>query len=171
MNQGLRDPGDEVVALVDEQNQVIGEASRRQMRRDRLLHRATYLLVFNSSGQLFLQKRTLTKDVYPGYWDPAAGGVVLASESYEEGASRELKEELGISAKFTFLFDFKFTDSFSSVWGRAYHCIYDGELILQSEEIENGIYVPPPEAIQLSLREPFTPDGVYVLRRYMGLGY
>ena len=111
MNQGLRDPGDEVVALVNEQNQVIGEASR------------------------------------------------------------ELKEELGISAKFTFLFDFKFTDSHSSVWGRAYHCIYDGELILQSEEIENGIYVPPPEAIQLSIREPFTPDGVYVLRRYMGLVY
>lgn len=169
MNPKLRDPGDEIVSLVDEQNQVIGEASRRQMRRDRLLHRAAYLLVFNSSGQLFLQKRTLTKDVYPGYWDPAAGGVILARETYEEGAARELKEELGIPAGFTFLFEFKFTDPCSNVWGRAYHCVYDGELILQPEEIDNGIYVSPPEAIRLSLREPFTPDGLYVLRRYMGL--
>ncbi|NIR17298.1 MAG: NUDIX domain-containing protein, partial [Desulfobacterales bacterium] len=62
----------------------------------RLPHRATYILVFNSGGELYVQKRTQTKDVFPGYYDVAAGGVVLAGESYEEGAVRELLEELGI---------------------------------------------------------------------------
>ena len=68
---------DEIVAIVDEHNTVLGSAPRREMRAKALPHRATYVLVFNSQDQLYVQKRTLTKDVFPGYYDPAAGGVVL----------------------------------------------------------------------------------------------
>ena len=50
-----------------------------------LPHRSTYVLVFNSQGDLYVQKRTLTKDVFPGYFDVAAGGVVLAGETYVAG--------------------------------------------------------------------------------------
>src|SRR5262245_39455024 len=87
---------DEIVTIVDDHNEVVGSATRREVRAGRLPHRSTYILVFNSSGDLFVQKRTLTKDIYPGYYDPVAGGVVLAGESYEAGAVRELEEELGI---------------------------------------------------------------------------
>src|SRR5262245_25954953 len=87
---------EEIVAIVDAQNTVIGAVPRREMRAKNLLHRSTYILVCNSRGELYVQKRTLTKDVFPGYYDPATGGVVLAGESYEQGAVRELEEEMGI---------------------------------------------------------------------------
>jgi isopentenyldiphosphate isomerase len=87
---------DEIVVIVDEHNNVVGAAPRRQMRAQRLPHRSTYILVFNAQGALYVQKRTMTKDVFPGYYDPAAGGVVLAGESYEASAQRELYEEMGI---------------------------------------------------------------------------
>ena len=108
--------GDEIVAIVDASNHVIGSSSRREMRARRLLHRACFILVFNSSGDLFVQKRTMSKDVYPGYFDTAVGGVVMAGESYEQSAKRELWEELGIQCiTLTAHLDFHFDDDHSCV--------------------------------------------------------
>jgi len=73
----------EIVAIVDRDNTLVGKANRSEMRSKGLPHRATYILVFNSVGWLFVQKRTTTKDIYPGCLDPAVGGVVLDGESYE----------------------------------------------------------------------------------------
>ena len=77
---------DEQVVIVDRENRPVGVAPRWEMRAGGLPHRATYILIFNAAGELHVQRRTMTKDVYPGYLDPAAGGVVLAGESYEESA-------------------------------------------------------------------------------------
>src|SRR5499427_10330210 len=111
---------DEIVVIVDEHNNVVGAAPRREMRGQRLPHRSTYILVFNSQGALYVQKRTMTKDVFPGYYDPATGGVVLAGESYEQSAIRELEEEMGIrQVPLTWLFDFYFADQRTRVWGGA----------------------------------------------------
>jgi len=90
---------DEIVTIVDEHNKVLGAVPRREMRAKNLPHRSTYILVFNAQGELYVQKRTMTKDVFPGYYDSAAGGVVLAGESYEQGAVRELAEEMGIDVR------------------------------------------------------------------------
>jgi isopentenyldiphosphate isomerase len=161
-------PADESVVIVDEHNQVVGAATRREMRAKRLIHRSTYILVFNSFNQLFLHKRSTSKDIYPGYCDPAVGGVVLAGEDYDKGARRELEEELGITAvNLTTLFDFHFSDGVAPVWGRAYSCMYDGEIILQREEIESGDFVEIEHVLERSETEPFTPDGIHVLRLYL----
>ncbi len=82
------DPGEEIIQVVDDDNRETATVSRREMRARGLVHRASYILVFNSKGELFVQKRTQDKDIYPGYLDVAAGGVVLAGESYEEAARR-----------------------------------------------------------------------------------
>ena len=104
------------------------------MRADRLPHRCAYILVFNSRGELYVQKRTVIKDIYPGYWDPAAGGVMQVGESYEESAAREVGEELGVrGVELRPLFDMWFEDERSAVWGRAFTCVYDGPLELQVE--------------------------------------
>jgi len=162
------DPGDEMVAIVDEQNRVVGSTLRREMRACRLPHRATYILVFNSSGELFVQKRTMTKDIFPGYYDPAAGGVVLAGERYLEGALRELEEELGIrSVPLTNLFEFYYEDERSRVWGAAFSCVYNGAVVLQEEEVESGAFMPIPDVLRDIEAKPYTPDGVYVIRRYL----
>lgn len=158
----------EIVAIVDENNRVIGAEPRREMRALGLTHRAAYILVFNSSGDLFCHKRTLDKDVYPGYFDVAAGGVVLAGESYDTAAERELEEELGIqNAPLTPLFDFFHTDSTSRVWGRAYRCTHDGKLRLQKEEIESGRFCRVADILKSAESDPYTPDGLYVLKRYL----
>ena len=163
-------PQDEIVQIVDRQNRETGRAPRQEMRARGLPHRAAYILVFNRRGELFVQKRTPTKDIYPGYYDVAAGGVVLAGESYAEAAARELEEELGIretalAAHFTFFHE----DARNQVWGRVFSCTYDGKPILQAEEVESGFFIVPDKVVALSHEQPFTPDGIYVLQRYLGL--
>ncbi|MBI3326095.1 MAG: NUDIX hydrolase YfcD [Nitrospinae bacterium] len=159
---------DEIVAIVDEHNHLVGAVPRREMRAKRLPHRSTYVLVFNSQGELYVQKRTLTKDVFPGYYDPAAGGVVLAGESYAQGARRELEEEMGIrGVPLTWLFDFYFENENTRLWGGAFSCVYDGEVVLQEEEVASGAFMKIGDILRRAQTEPFTPDGMYVLRHYL----
>ena len=87
----------EQIAWVDEQDYLLGALGRAQLREGGLIGRGTYILLFNSSGDLCVHRRTLSKAIYPGYWDVAAGGMVQANESYAESAARELEEELGVS--------------------------------------------------------------------------
>jgi isopentenyldiphosphate isomerase len=164
------DSADELVIIVDKDNNEVGIFPRSQMRSGRLPHRATYILVFNSRGELFVQKRTQTKDVFPGYYDTAAGGVVIAGESYEQGAMRELEEELGIrDTPLTSLFDFYYEDEHIRLWGRAFSCKYDGELVLQEEEVESGEFMTVDQVLRLAETERFTPDCLQVLQRYIEL--
>jgi isopentenyldiphosphate isomerase len=165
---GAMSAADEIVTIVDEQNHVIGAVPRREMRAKRLLHRSTYIFVFNTSGDLYVQKRTMTKDVFPGYYDPAAGGVVLADESYEVGAQRELAEEMGIhNVPLTHHFEFYFAAPQSRVWGSVFSCVYDGEIVLQEEEVESGAFLPIEVILRRAQTEPYTPDGLYALSRYL----
>lgn len=161
-------PGEEIVRIVDEQNKALGELPRRLMREQRLIHRASYILVFNAAGELFVQKRTASKDVYPGYWDVAAGGVVQAGETYEQSAERELAEELGVgSVKLNFLFDQYYEDQENRVWGRIFTCVHEGPFTLQAEEVEYGRFMLPSNALDLSTSEPFTPDGILILEKLL----
>ena len=162
-------PADEIVAIVDNQNRVVGSAARWDMRRNRLPHRSTYILVFNSRGDLCVQKRTATKDVFPGYYDIAAGGVVLAGESYEAGARRELAEEVGVrGVPLAHQFVFHYADAYTQVWGSVFSCVYDGQLVLQEAEVESAAFMPVTDVLSHAEQASYTPDGLYVLRRYLG---
>lgn len=77
--------GDEIVQLVDEHDQVVGEAAR---------HRCTYVFVFNRSGQLLVHKRTPSKDVYPGFYDAAAGGVLTVSDARETRGVQRIQPKI-----------------------------------------------------------------------------
>ena len=159
---------DEIVVIVDQDNNLVGAVPRREMRARRLVHRSTYILVFNSRGELYVQKRTLTKDVFPGHYDIAAGGVVLAGETYEQGAARELEEEMGIrGVPLNRLFDFYFDNEHTRLWGSAFSCVYDGTVVLQEEEVESGAFESVRDILCRAETQPFTPDGMYVLQRYL----
>ena len=164
----MYNPDEEIVQVVDREDREIAIMPRRLMREQRLIHRASYILVFNAAGELYVQKRTKTKDIYPGYWDVAAGGVVLAGESYEESAKRELKEELGVDGgKLQFLFDQYYEDESNRVWGRIFTCIHAGPFTLQPEEVEYGRFMLPRVALEYSEIEPVTPDGVILLEKLL----
>jgi isopentenyldiphosphate isomerase len=83
--------------VVNERNEVIGYASRAEVHRQGLRHRAVHILVFNRFGQVFLQRRSMLKDCSPGLWDSSASGHLDRGEDYEACAVRELHEELGWS--------------------------------------------------------------------------
>jgi 8-oxo-dGTP pyrophosphatase MutT (NUDIX family) len=162
------DPRDELVDVVDERNEVIAVVPRRRIRAENLLHRCTYVLVLNPAGELYVHRRTETKDVYPGYLDVCAGGVNAAGESYEDCARRELEEELGVAAEPTFRFLHRFDGPGGRVWGAAFDVVWDGPIAWQPSEVVWGSFVPADEVVRMAQREPFCPDGLEVFERWRG---
>ena len=81
---------DEIIDVVDVDNNIIRQAPRYEVHNKRLMHRSVHILVFNSQGNLFLQKRSMTKDENPGLWDTSAAGLVDSGEDYLHCAKREL---------------------------------------------------------------------------------
>ena len=158
----------EMVDVVDADDRVVGRATRADMRRLNLLHRAVYIIVRNSSGSVFVHRRTTSKDVYPGYWDVTVGGVVEAGEDYATAARRELQEEVGVTTDtLTQLFPVRYEDASTQLVGMAYVVRHDGPVVLQPEEIAHGAFVSLAEAERIVREEPCCPDGVAVLRRYL----
>jgi 8-oxo-dGTP pyrophosphatase MutT (NUDIX family) len=164
----------EQVIIVDRENREVGIASRQEMRAGNLPHRATYVFIRRPDGMLVGQHRTKNKDVYPGYIDLAAGGVVSAGETYEQGAARELAEEMGISGvALRSHFDFWFEDGRGKVWGRVFSCQWGGELeelVPQPDEVESVEVFDPAVVLSGVLPGPFTPDSLLALRRLVAEG-
>ena len=162
-------PSAELVQIVDEQNREIAVVPRHEMRSQRLRHRCTYVLVFNSQGRLFVQTRTPIKDIYPSYLDLAAGGVTVAGESYDDGAKRELQEELGITGtplpSHGVIY---FEDKLSRVFGGVYSCTWDGPMRFQPEEVAGGSFLTVEEVFRKAeADEKITPDSIEALRHYL----
>lgn len=89
---------DEILPIVDAGGRLIGQASRARLHSSPgLLHPVVHLHVVNRTGQIFLQRRSLTKDSFPGYWDTAVGGHLALHESVLAGLRREADEELGLT--------------------------------------------------------------------------
>lgn len=159
---------EEIVAIINEHNQVIGAVPRREMRAHNLPHRASFVLVFNPRSELYVQRRTMAKDIYPGRYDPATGGVVLAGESYEDNATRELAEELGIhNVALQSHSDFYFADADVKVWGRVFSCCYEGELTLQVEEVESVSMMTLAQILQHENPDEFASDSLTAVRHYV----
>jgi isopentenyl-diphosphate Delta-isomerase len=94
---GTTDPQEELLTQVDERNNVIGSIARGKAHNDEgIFYRTIYVLVKNAKGEILLQKRSPTKDLYPDCWDLSVGGHVNFGKTYEETAARELGEELGL---------------------------------------------------------------------------
>lgn len=160
------DAGDELVDIVDEANAVVDVVPRRIMRQRRLIHRCTYVFVVNGGGELYVHRRTDTKDVYPAFLDVCAGGVNASGESFDACARRELEEELGVRAVPVFRFTHRYEGPSGRVWGAAYDVRWDGSIRWQPEEVVWGAFVPVDDVEVLATRDPFCPDGLEVFRRW-----
>ena len=155
--------------MVDDGNRPVAALPRRRVRSENLPHRATYIFVFDRRGRVLVQRRTATKDIYPGRYDLAAGGVVAAGESYEECAEREAEEELGIRG--TVLepkFDLYYEDERNRCFGRVFTCVHDGPFTLQPEEVESVAFHAV-DAIAAGEVAPVTPDTLLAFNRLLGL--
>jgi 16S rRNA (adenine1518-N6/adenine1519-N6)-dimethyltransferase len=126
--------------VVNEFDEVIGEAPRREVHANNLRHRAVHILVFNSAGELFLQKRSRWKDRHPGAWDSSAAGHVDAGEEYDSTAVRELNEELGIAAKLERIAKLPASENTGQEFIWLYQARHDGPFRLARGEIEGGAF-------------------------------
>ena len=134
---------EELLDVVDENDRVVGVKTRGEIHASGLMHRAVHILVFNSRGELFLQKRSMSKDEAPGLWDTSAAGHLDSGEDYLDCARRELAEELGIrvSGPLEFLFKLPPAKATGNEHCNVYRYDHDGPLDLQAEEIDDGVWV------------------------------
>lgn len=131
---------DEIFDVVDEEDRVVDRRLRRDVHRLGLRHRAVHVLVFNAAGEVFLQKRSMTKDSAPGQWDSSASGHVDAGEHYDACAVRELWEELGWRATgpLTPLMKIGACAETGQEFVWVYRCEAEGPFVLHPEEISDG---------------------------------
>ncbi|MCU1723965.1 NUDIX hydrolase [Pseudomonas sp. 5P_5.1_Bac1] len=156
----------ERVAWVDEDDRLLGELPRAELRERGLIGRCTFILLFNGAGQLCVHKRTLSKAIYPGYWDVAAGGMVAAGEEYADSAARELAEELGVSGVELRAHDhFFFDQPGNRLWCSVFSAVWDGPLQLQPEEVSEARFVNLEVIHEESRHLPYCPDSLAALNR------
>jgi len=147
---------DEIFDVVNALDEVVGCATRSEVHATGLMHRAVHVLVFNRKGEVFLQKRSMTKDKSPGLWDSSASGHVDSGEDYEACAVRELREEIGLllaqpPQRLFKLAACEATDQ-EHVW--VYQCTADGPFQLNAQEIDCGEWLKPTEVTMRIDRRP-----------------
>jgi isopentenyldiphosphate isomerase len=150
----------EYFPLVTEDGTVIGKATRQECHNGSfLLHPVVHLHVFNSAGALYLQKRSMDKDIQPGKWDTSVGGHVDYDETVEQALRREVREELGIldfEPAFTLNYAFRSDREYELV--HTYFTIYDGPLQPDPVEISEGRFWTPEEISADMGKDVFTPN-------------
>jgi isopentenyl-diphosphate delta-isomerase type 1 len=161
---------EEIFDVVNGRDEIIGQAPRSEVHRRKLNHRAVHVLVFNARGELFLQKRSMMKDCFPGVWDSSASGHLDQGEGYDACALREVREELGVQLaevpKRLFKVDACGETGHEFVW--VYQCQREGPFTLHPEEIEGGGWFAP-EAVSQWMREKpseFASGLVLIWRRW-----
>ncbi|HUA39352.1 MAG TPA: NUDIX domain-containing protein [Candidatus Sulfopaludibacter sp.] len=145
---------EEIFDVVNERDEVVSHKPRSEVHAHGWLHRAVHMLVFNSRGEIFLQKRSMKKDRQPGVWDSSSSGHVDSGEDYDTCAVRELREEIGLTVQKTpkrlFKIDACAETDQEFVW--VYCCQAEGPFQLHPDEIEHGEWFAP-EAVTRWLAE------------------
>ena len=130
----------EIFPVVDEQGRVVGSATRGECHGgSKLLHPVVHLHVFNSQGDVYLQRRPEWKDIQPGKWDTAVGGHIDYGETPEQALQREVREELGITdvtPEFVDKYVFESRRERELVY--VHRTTYDGPIRPSAEELDGG---------------------------------
>ena len=105
---------DELLFTVDDNNNPITHVKRRIAHEKGLWHRTSGIWVISKNRKILCQKRSLKKDIKPGFWEAFFGGHVGPNESYSSNAKSELQQETGINVKEKDLHPYKVFKSASS---------------------------------------------------------
>lgn len=147
---------EEIFDVVDEHDVVVGQATRREVHRLDLRHRAVHVLIFNHRGEVFLQQRSLSKDNWPGVWDSSSSGHLDAGEAYDDCCLREVGEELGLNLASVpdRLFKLEATPGTGWEFCWVYRAFHEGPFILQPSEVRGGGWFPPQAVTEWISRRP-----------------
>lgn len=151
---------EEIFPIVNTEGEVVGSATREECHAGTfLLHPVVHLHIFNSAGELYLQKRVMTKKIQPGKWDTAVGGHVDYGERIEDALLRETREELGVR-DFTpeFLMRYEFRSQVEAELVYIYKCEYDCDFNLDPSEVDEGRFWSLDEIKKSIGKGLFTPN-------------
>ena len=152
---------DEMVEEIDLTGTVLGLVPRRQMRADQLCHRSVFIAVMSEKGDLLVHQRAGSKDIWPGWWDVAVGGVVAPGETWADAAARELREELGIEGEtIEFLGTGAYRDSDVQLVAATFICRNEGPFTFADGEITQAHWVSRAEIPVWLQGKQFLPDSV-----------
>ena len=151
---------EEILEIVDENNNFIGTAARKECHGNpNLIHRTAHLIVVNENDEILLQKRSMDKDIQPGKWDTAVGGHFIPGENPDQAVRREMNEELGIckNSSVIFLFEMKIRNDIESENVSVYKLISNGPFVVQEEEIDEIKFWAKEELIEAFGKAVITP--------------
>ncbi|MEQ9414831.1 MAG: isopentenyl-diphosphate Delta-isomerase [Cyclobacteriaceae bacterium] len=135
------------VILVDEKDNQTGIMEKMEAHRKGALHRAFSVLVFNSKGEMLLQKRAQSKYHSGGLWSNACCSHPRPGETLAAATKRRMKEELGIATQPDYLYKFQYKATLGDLveheLDHVFVCQFDGEPAINLEEAEDWIYVNP----------------------------
>jgi isopentenyldiphosphate isomerase len=160
----IYNPSEEIFPIVDEEGNTIGKAPRSVCHdgKSMLLHPVVHLHLFNTKGELFLQKRSHSKDIQPGKWDTSVGGHVDLGEKTEIALFREAFEELGLTDfEPEFIGRYVWKSSREKELVNSYSTTSDTAPVINMEEIEEGRFWAISEINDSLEKEIFTPNFVY----------
>lgn len=153
--------------IVNEEGETTGKATRRECHSgSKWLHPVVHLHIFNDAGELYLQKRSMSKDIQPGKWDTAVGGHIDYGETVDDALRREVREELGIT-EFTpqFVTRYIFESAIERELVNTFRTVYNGAINPDTVELEGGRFWSIDE-IKASLGKGiFTPNFEQEFRR------
>ncbi len=139
----MSEPGQELVEVVDHAGNVERIVTRAQMRAEVLRHRSTYIVVRRNNGDLVVHRRADWKDVNPGLWDIAFGGVAGVGEEWFVAARRELREEAGLTQTgLRLLGSGAYNQSDGSIVARVFEATSDAELTCPDGEVAETAQIP-----------------------------
>lgn len=146
--------------LVNEEGETIGKATRKECHSgSKMLHPVVHLHIFNEAGDLYLQKRSMNKDIQPGKWDTSVGGHIDYGETVEEALRREVREELGITGFVPqFITRYVFESAIEKELVNTYRTTYDGPVIPDPSELDSGRFWSPAEILENIGKGVFTPN-------------
>ncbi|MGW1378787.1 NUDIX hydrolase [Streptomyces sp. NPDC002446] len=162
---------DEILDVVDEDDQVVGQAPRGEAYARRMRTRCAFVLARDAEDRIFVHRRTPQKLVFPSHYDMFVGGVVGAGESYDSAALREAEEELGVQGLEPPepLFKFLYETAEHTWWSAVYQVRCTLPVAPQESEIDWYAFLPEEELIGRLDQWSWTPDGMAAYRQLLAL--
>ena len=151
---------EEIFPIVNEQGETIGSATRKECHSGSfLLHPVVHLHIFNEKDELYLQKRSMYKDVQPGKWDTSVGGHIDLNKRVLEALQREVSEELNITTfEPVFAFNYFFQSDVERELVNSFFTYYSDEIEPNPAEISEGRFWSLEEIRENIGKDVFTPN-------------
>lgn len=154
---------EEFFDVVDDDDNAMGRASRKECHKRGLIHRSVMFFVFDKDSRVLVNRRTKDKDFFPGYWSVALGGHVHSGERYDDAIGREIDEETGITAKPFRMASYKKRIPEEKENVVVYGVIADRKPNLDSAEIAEGTFMKMGELENLVKGKKFLPETAKML--------